>query len=254
MKERILSGILMFIICVPFLLIGETVFKVGMCLLSLVALKEVFNLKKDKKFPILVYIISMILLLLIICLGIDIKVVSTILVAMFFLTVIYFEDNKFTTNEAFVLVTFITFLGVVFNYLINLYINEALYFLLLVFVCIFTDVFAYLTGMNIGKHKVTKISPKKSLEGFIGGLVMGTIITSTYYMICIGYAPFHRVLLCLFALSFACEIGDLFYSAIKRQAHIKDFSNLIPGHGGLLDRIDSLTIVTLVYIIIEGLI
>lgn len=254
MKERIISAIVMCVICLPFLIIGGMLFKIGMGILSIIALKEIFNLKKEKKYPIPVLAISGLSLLLLEFLPFNIKIICACFVAMFLLSVFFFEENKFTTNEAFTLSTFIVFLGLVFNYLTTLYLNEPLYFILLVMVCVCTDVFAYATGMNIGKHKITKISPKKSLEGFLGGLIMGTIISSTYYMIFIGYAPFIKVLLSILVLSFACEIGDLFYSAVKRQAHIKDFSNLIPGHGGLLDRIDSLTIVTLVYIIIEGLI
>ena len=254
MKERIISAIIMCIICLPFLIIGGTLFKIGVGILSFIALKEVFNLKKEKKFPIPVLLTSLVMLLLIEFLPLNIKVICATFLVMFMLSVVFFEENKFTTNEAFTLSTFIIFLGLVFNYLIKLYLNEPLYFLLIVMFCVFTDIFAYVTGMNIGKHKVTKISPKKSLEGFIGGLVMGTIIASTYYMIFIGYAPIYKVILGILLLSFSCEMGDLFYSAVKRQAHIKDFSNLIPGHGGLLDRIDSLTIVTIVYIIIEGLI
>ena len=117
-----------------------------------------------------------------------------------------------------------------------------------------TDTFAYATGMTIGKHKFSKISPKKSIEGCIGGIILGSIITSIYYMTFIGTAPIYKVILVTDLLSIVCEAGDLFYSAIKRENDVKDFSKLIPGHGGVLDRIDSLSFVILAYILLAGLI
>lgn len=106
-----------------------------------------------------------------------------------------------------------------------------------------TDIFAYLIGKAIGKHKFTKISPKKSIEGCIGGVVGATVIILVYTIVCNNifemnisylYAVFIAVL-----LSFVSQIGDLAASSIKRYCDIKDYSNLIPGHGGMLDRIDS---------------
>ena len=254
MKQRVISAIIMVLICLPFLIVGSTLFKVGIGLISILAVHEILSMNTKKTYPPLVNFLAYLSVILIIYIGFNIKIVSLIFILYFFMAVLYFNENKFTTKEAFLLGCFTIFLGMIFSTLMNLYLDSPLYFFLLVFVCVFTDIFAYTTGRAIGKHKVTKISPKKTIEGFVGGLVMGTVLTSTYYMMFIGYAPVHKVIGVILFLCIACELGDLFYSAIKRQAHIKDFSNLIPGHGGILDRIDSLTIVTLVYIVVSGII
>ena len=106
-----------------------------------------------------------------------------------------------------------------------------------------TDIFAYFIGKNFGKHKFTEISPKKSLEGCAGGILGSIFFCMTYtlainsiwnleisYIYAFGISVF---------LSVISQIGDLAASSVKRHCGIKDYSNLIPGHGGLLDRIDS---------------
>lgn len=106
-----------------------------------------------------------------------------------------------------------------------------------------TDIFAYFIGRKFGKHKFTEISPNKSIEGCIGGL-FGSILSSIIYTI-ICNSVWHLNINYLYILGIAIflsivsQIGDLAASSIKRYCKIKDFSNLIPGHGGLLDRIDS---------------
>ena len=108
-----------------------------------------------------------------------------------------------------------------------------------------TDIFAYIFGRRIGKHKFSKISPKKSIEGCIAGLI-GSVLLSLIYTFCIekllGFliAPYLHILFISIVLSIIGQCGDFAASSIKRFNEIKDFSNLIPGHGGLLDRIDSL--------------
>ena len=107
-----------------------------------------------------------------------------------------------------------------------------------------TDVFAYTTGKTIGKHKFSQISPNKSIEGCIGGTLGAVIATLIYVFVvnkCFGmnfnYIYFGIV---SFILSIVGQLGDFSASSIKRYVGIKDFSNLLPGHGGMLDRIDSL--------------
>ena len=108
-----------------------------------------------------------------------------------------------------------------------------------------TDIFAYIVGRRIGKHKFSKISPKKSIEGCIAG-IFGAVALSLIYTLCINkflgflIAPYPYIIIASIVLSIIGQCGDFAASSIKRYNEIKDFSNLIPGHGGLLDRIDSL--------------
>lgn len=106
-----------------------------------------------------------------------------------------------------------------------------------------TDVFAYLTGKTIGKHHFTDISPNKTIEGCIGG-TLGSVICVVIYTVLINkFAGFNiniaLIIIVGILLSIIGQIGDLSASVIKRYAGIKDYSDLIPGHGGMVDRTDS---------------
>ena len=107
-----------------------------------------------------------------------------------------------------------------------------------------TDTFAYLIGKRFGKHKFSQVSPKKSIEGCIAG-VIGAVILILIYTMAINsiwdleYAYFPIIGITIL-LSIIGQVGDFAASSIKRYVNVKDYSNLIPGHGGMLDRIDSL--------------
>jgi phosphatidate cytidylyltransferase len=107
-----------------------------------------------------------------------------------------------------------------------------------------TDTMAYFTGKLIGKHKFSKVSPKKSIEGCIGGIVGAVLIACIFTFFVNKYANVNYSYIyisCItIILSIIGQIGDFSASSIKRFVEIKDFSNLMPGHGGMLDRIDSL--------------
>lgn len=113
--------------------------------------------------------------------------------------------------------------------------------LYLVFLTQFNDVAQYICGKLFGKHKIIPaISPKKTWEGFVGGIIITTLCATLIYTL---LTPF-SLLVALGAgliISIAGFIGDITISAIKRDLSIKDTGNLIPGHGGILDRVDSLT-------------
>ncbi len=110
-----------------------------------------------------------------------------------------------------------------------------------------SDVFAYFIGRHFGKHKLTKISPNKTVEGAVAGVVGAILLGIIFAVLCNtlwGVGINYLLIGCIMALlSIVGQIGDLAASSIKRYCEIKDFSELIPGHGGMLDRIDSIIFV-----------
>lgn len=115
-----------------------------------------------------------------------------------------------------------------------------------IFAIIWTnDSFAYVFGKNFGKHKLMKrISPKKTIEGFVGGLVMAMVAGAIlwYYLETIGMTNYsvYSWMAIAFVVAFFGTIGDLIQSKIKRQAAVKDSGSIMPGHGGIFDRMDSI--------------
>ncbi|MBR2027728.1 MAG: phosphatidate cytidylyltransferase [Oscillospiraceae bacterium] len=121
------------------------------------------------------------------------------------------------------------------------------------------DIMAYFSGYFFGKHKMApKLSPKKTIEGAVGG-ILGSVVLALFMTYCYGKLPFsantvvgnigeNYLSLILFAAlgSFVGMIGDLFASAVKRQQGIKDYGNIMPGHGGVLDRFDSFLLVAVI--------
>ena len=125
-------------------------------------------------------------------------------------------------------------------------------FLNLVLIPICTDTCALIGGIKFGKHKLTKISPLKTWEGAFAGLIMGTIIPSIFYAFVVHNINI-KIIIGTAILSTFGQIGDLFFSKIKRENAIKDFSKIMPGHGGILDRLDSTIIIFMAYLLLEGI-
>ena len=117
--------------------------------------------------------------------------------------------------------------------------------LLAVLLTFATDAGAYFAGVSLGKHKgVTKVSPNKSVEGYIGGFVSGVVFAIAYggaaSKIANADVNLLPLVLCGLFGALATEVGDLAFSFIKRQYGVKDYGHLLPGHGGMLDRFDSM--------------
>lgn len=124
--------------------------------------------------------------------------------------------------------------------------EHASWLLVLLFLLIFTnDIFAYVFGMVLGKstRNIFKASPKKSLAGFIGGLLMTIGIGYIYLLLIPDINQGDKMFLygvLFFLISISANIGDLFASVLKRSANVKDSGNIIPGRGGIIDTIDSI--------------
>ncbi len=123
-----------------------------------------------------------------------------------------------------------------------------------ILVCIFSDIGGYIIGKSIGGKKLTKISPNKTISGSIGSFTFSLIPIIIFYLK-YGFSKntdlIFLVIFCLF-ISLTCQLGDLFISYFKRKAKVKDTGTILPGHGGLLDRIDGIIFaVPLIFIIVE---
>ncbi len=120
------------------------------------------------------------------------------------------------------------------------------YLVLILFASVWSgDIFAYIFGKTLGRKKLApRLSPKKTIEGALGGAIGSIIIGSLVAL----YFNYQMALIPIIISAFIMQIGDLFESFIKRQVKVKDSSNLIPGHGGVLDRIDALIFANLVFL------
>ena len=115
--------------------------------------------------------------------------------------------------------------------------------LILLSVCIFSDIGGYIVGKSIGGPKLTTISPNKTISGAIGSILLA-IIGTFLVNILLDVLDQRKIItyVWIIAMSIFCQIGDLFISFLKRKAKVKDTGNILPGHGGILDRVDGLII------------
>ena len=166
-----------------------------------------------------------------------------------------YKKYKKNKNRIFIfnIISFLYFL--IFVYVgYELYKFSILNLLFILSICIFSDTGGYLVGKLIGGKKLTKISPNKTISGSFGSFIFSLfpvliiLIVSSNYDLSkvldnnISYNTFYLTMMCLL-LSLICQLGDLFISYFKRQAKVKDTGYILPGHGGLLDRIDGLIFV-----------
>ena len=253
MKQRVLSGLGLIIIFILAIVISSNIFALFMLTCGILGLKELINIKlKDKKIDF-VKIMCYLSLTFLILNGIFFKLetlFTLIFPILFIITPIIFynDSNKYNLEDSLYLIGITFFIGFAFNiivYLRQLDIGICIYIFL---VACLTDTYAYIGGSLIGRHKLSKISPKKTIEGSLIGSIMGTILASIYYITVIG-GSILEIIIITFILTILSEIGDLVFSSIKRHFKIKDFSNLIPGHGGVLDRFDSIIYVALGYLL-----
>ncbi len=133
--------------------------------------------------------------------------------------------------------------------------NGGYYFILIFFAAWMSDSFAYITGRLFGRHKLApEISPKKTVEGSIGGIFFATLSFVIYGLVIDKITDLQVNYLWLIilgvVLSIVGQIGDLLASVIKREHGIKDFGTLLPGHGGIMDRFDSVMAIATIMLVI----
>ena len=255
MKDRVISAIIMIFVTIPIIILGGIPFSIFVLLIGEMGLYEF--LKFRLKLPIIIKIITHILLGCIIIKDlININLETILIISLFiYLSSLIFINKNYHYKDAFYLVGLILLLGIAFSNIILIR-NQNLYLLFyILLIGILTDTFALLIGTKFGKNKLAPaISPNKTIEGLVGGVLIGTVLASLFYIFIVkDIKNLLIVFLITFLLSLIGEMGDLIKSTIKRYEKVKDFSNLIPGHGGIMDRVDSLIFIVLMHTLITSI-
>lgn len=229
-----------------FVFLGGMYLRAFVFALSLMALWEFFNALRQKEFkPI--DIAAYILLTAYYLINNNFEAMMYILVvATFLLLIVPVIDLEYTFIDVSLTLLGFVYAGILFStvYLVNAKSNGS-YLVWLVFISSWlSDTAAYYSGKFFGKHKLCpKVSPKKTVEGSIGGLLGATLFCGIFGIILNRYV-YIMPLYHYFIIGALCgvfgQFGDLVASSVKRYVGIKDYSNLIPGHGGILDRFDSI--------------
>ena len=250
--KRLTSGLLGFpLVLIIFLLGNKIVVDVALTIIALLSIDEYFNAVKRVAKPVkwLGYVTCFSIAFIHIIPGEYLNMVvtlsvPTILIILF--TQVIITDMKTTFKD--IAYTFLGIFYVVFFIMFIAFINGMPNGKILIWYALFaawgTDISAYVIGRHFGKHKFSKVSPKKSVEGCIGGTIGAILLMLAYTYFANTYWGMNYSYLFIggmgVILSLVGQIGDFAASSIKRFVDIKDYSNLIPGHGGMLDRIDSL--------------
>lgn len=260
MKIRIISGLLGLPISIFILYLGGIYLKITLLLISLIGMMEFYKAlsKKNLKIHYIGYIFNIIFYL---TLGYSknntVMILLFIFIISLFIYLIIF-NSKVSISD--VLVTFFGFVYVgmlISSVFLVRELSLGVYYVLLMFICSWgCDTFAYFIGVKFGKHKlIPNLSPKKTIEGSIGGIIGSTVITFITFQTIFKFEEIqnseliYKFVFFGFICSIFSQFGDLSASSIKRYANIKDYGNLIPGHGGVLDRFDSVLFVSgIVYI------
>lgn len=257
MKKRVISAIVALAIFIPLLIIGGIWFKIAVCVIAVLGMKEFLSLPSESKRPGYVNVIFYALIILLTFMDTNRETYYFLAILIPLLLVIYCNDNKlYNADEAFKLIGMLLLLGTIFNQFIKIRNNDVLIFVYLFLITALTDTYAHLGGTLVGKHKLApKISPNKTWEGSVIGGALGTLCAATFYYVAVD-SGVNVLLLLVITLFLSClgQLGDLFFSAVKRNHGIKDFSNIMPGHGGVLDRLDSIIFVVIGYILLSGII
>lgn len=251
MKQRIQTAILALIVFIPLVVIGGLPFIIFVYLMATVALIELLRMRKVGKYSIPAILAIGLLWLLLLPVEADIvpvvwfsKSEIIMLSVLLLLTYTVLMNNKFNFEDAGFILLATVYVGMGFFYLIEtraVGINLIFYVLLVIWA---TDTGAYFFGRAFGKKKLwPKISPNKTVEGAIGGILLAIVVGIVFHIM----VPLEHTMIIIIGttilVSIFGQIGDLVESAFKRHYGVKDSGDILPGHGGILDRLDSLLFV-----------
>ncbi len=252
MKQRIIYGVIAGVLFLWLLMMGDFWFTALIAVMAILGYREFIRLNGFPTLNLLAAVGYGVLLYLVLpwehlwpTIEPNYSIVSW-LYLFFLLSVTVISNNK--TNIEHVAIYFLSFLYISFGfrYMIDtIWLEHGQFWALLIFSTIWaTDTGAYFAGVAFGKRKLwPQISPKKTVEGSLGGLVLAMMNGLVFAWIQPDLISFEKALIFCFVISLLGQLGDLIQSAYKRFRDIKDSGRFLPGHGGILDRTDSWIIV-----------
>ena len=251
MKQRIITAIIMIAIVLPILIYGKLPFIILGVLLALVATQEMIEMKETViKTPAEVKVFTMFATLMIVFSSFSFKTLSftntltfglgVMSLFLFILLLVVIVRKEFTVNDAGYYLLTIFYVGSTFHSMLFIRFLGLSLFLFLILVVAITDSGAYFIGRKFGKRKLApRISPNKTLEGSIGGTLSGVMIGIIFGLVTGLSTNVITLIVMSLVVAIVAQFGDLVASSMKREYGIKDFGKLFPGHGGVLDRLDS---------------
>lgn len=241
MKTRILTALAILAVIIPALLIGGPLLLLLISCIIIFGGMEYLDLSDHEEtwpFWMKPFIIASVFICVFVPSSLTLACMGVF--TLCFLSFPVFSE-KFTARDAFLSISFLAFFIMIAGSFLSIYKNDPMFIWLIIIATYCCDTAAYFTGRFLGKHKLNeRISPKKTIEGSIGGWVFGALCSFAFAHFFISDMVLWEMLAAALILPISGQIGDLAFSAIKRCYGIKDFSNLLPGHGGVLDRLDSL--------------
>lgn len=247
MKQRILTAVAILAVVLPPLILGGMALDFLIFAFVAVAVHEVLNVCL-KRNCLLLYGLSFALCLLAAYLPQEAFIISLVVLFLIYSSIPVFDEKITFENTSYFLTMFLLIIFTI-KAIKTVYSYSNLVMLYILVVTYMTDTAAYFVGRFFGKHKLNeRISPKKTIEGSIGGFIFGAGFSFVFALFFLSDILPMNFLICysLFAAIFG-QLGDLVFSAIKRHFDVKDFGNIFPGHGGVLDRIDSLVFNLLIF-------
>lgn len=255
MKTRIITAVIAALLFVPFVVYGGTALTLLIYVIAAIGLFEMLKMRKLSMFsvPGILSLIALFAMLMpetweqhVVDATSFSKLEWLIMMTALLLIYVVLKKNKFTFDDVGFLLVSVFYVGVGFYYFMAT--REAtdglLYIVFALVVVWSTDSGAYFVGRKLGKHKLwPEISPKKTIEGFVGGIVIAVIAAVIFEWISGLEVKWTVLLIVTVIASVIGQLGDLVESAIKRHYGVKDSGNILPGHGGILDRFDSLLFV-----------